>query len=135
MTVDEIMTPDPITIDGSTTLGEAAATMADNDIRHLPVLERKRVVGIVSDRDLAAWLLEDLNAMLDGDDSAPLSRAVADVMSGDVLTIEPKAEISELIEVMVDARVGAIPVVDQHDERLVGIVSYVDVLRVAAEVL
>ncbi len=135
MTVDEIMTPDPITIDGSTTLGEAAATMADNDIRHLPVLERKRVVGIVSDRDLAAWLLEDLNAMLDGDDSAPLSRAVADVMSGVGLPIEPKAEISEQIEVMVDARVGAIPVVDQHDERLVGIVSYVDVLRVAAEVL
>lgn len=135
MTVDEIMTPDPITIDGSTTLGEAAATMADNDIRHLPVLERKRVVGIVSDRDLAAWLLEDLNAMLDRDDSTPLSRAVADVMSGDVLTIDPKAEISELIETMVDGRVGAIPVVDQHDERLVGIVSYVDVLRVAADVL
>lgn len=135
MTVDEIMTPDPITIDSATTLGAAANTMADNDIRHLPVVERHRVVGIVSDRDLAAWLLEDLNALLAGDDGTPLARAVADVMSGDVLSIGPKAELSELIELMVDSRIGAVPVVDQHDERLVGIVSYVDVLRVAGDVL
>ena len=52
-------------------------------------------------------------------------------MRNHLLCVTPEAELPEVIDVMVEWKVGAVPVVEQGSERLVGIVSYVDVLRAA----
>ncbi|HYU56889.1 MAG TPA: CBS domain-containing protein, partial [Actinomycetota bacterium] len=59
--VSERMTPDLITVDPNTSLRDAARLMADRWIRHLPVLEQGKVVGVVSQRDLAGLVAGALN--------------------------------------------------------------------------
>lgn len=59
--VRDIMAPDPVTISASSSLREAAKLMTEHWIRHLPVVEKERLVGIVSQRDLAGVLSGALN--------------------------------------------------------------------------
>ena len=59
--VSEVMSKDLVTVDPSTTLRDAARIMADRWIRHLPVIDHDRLVGVVSQRDLAAVLAGALN--------------------------------------------------------------------------
>jgi len=59
--VAEVMSKDLTTVNPSTTLREAAKLMADNWIRHLPVVDAGKVVGIISQRDLSGVLAEALN--------------------------------------------------------------------------
>ena len=126
MVVSEIMTPAPYTIEVTQTAREAMLQLAMADIRHLPVLDEGMLVGMISDRDLrglAAQVLTEaeLQDMLD----VPVS----EVMSSDVLTVAPEADVAEVIDLMLEHRVGALPVVS--DSQLLGVVSYVDVLREA----
>jgi acetoin utilization protein AcuB len=124
------MTPSPLTIEPSTTLRRAVELLQRLDIRHLPVVnESHELVGMISDRDLRALSIPyfvgpghttDIQAALD----APVSS----IMSGDVLSVEEEADAAEVIDLMLDHKIGAVPVVDADGE-LVGIVSYVDVLR------
>jgi CBS domain-containing protein len=60
--VREWMTGEPITITPETSSEEAAQLMLDNGFRHLPVVEGERAVGIVSIRDVARWISEDLSS-------------------------------------------------------------------------
>jgi CBS domain-containing protein len=57
VTMDKIMTPDPITFDSSTKISHAIEVMSEKKIRHLPVTEGGKLVGIVSYRDLISYLL------------------------------------------------------------------------------
>jgi CBS domain-containing protein len=59
--VSEVMSKDLVTVDPSTTLRDAARIMADRWIRHLPVIDHDRLVGVVSQRDLAGVLAGALN--------------------------------------------------------------------------
>jgi len=93
------------------------------------------VVGIISDRDLRA-----VSALADTDDDAEarrqaLARPVSSVMSSNVISVHPDAEVPEVIDLMIEHRVGAIPVVEPGSGKLVGIVSYVDALRAARDLL
>lgn len=58
-----------------------------------------------------------------------LGEPVAEIMSSNVTSIDPEAEVEEIIDLMLENKVGALPVLDDHSGELVGIVSYVDVLR------
>lgn len=119
----ELMTTSVITVAPTASAREALRALGEGDVRHLPVLdERRELVGMVSDRDLLRLRGHDL------------SRPVSEVMSADVISVSPAAELEEIIELMTENRVGAVPVVDA-DFHLAGIVSYVDVLRAAARVL
>jgi CBS domain-containing protein len=119
MVVSEIMTRGPAFATVTQTAHDAAAAMHDLDVRHLPVVDGKELVGILSDRDL--------NGFSSGESEFG-QRAVADVMSAGVLALSPEDDVSDVVDLMVDHKVGAIPVVDANGE-LVGIVSYVDVLE------
>jgi acetoin utilization protein AcuB len=132
MVVEEIMTESPITVRADTTIRETIKTLFEMDVRHLPVVEGGALVGIVSDRDLRAYLAP---AMLElerpSEIAAQQKRPVSSIMQSDVLSVTPETEIEEVIDLMLEQKVGAIPVVRAGSQELVGIVSYVDVLRAA----
>jgi CBS domain-containing protein len=125
-----LMTRAPATAAADDKLLDAAARMADRNVRHLPVVDGDRhVVGILSDRDVRT-LVGDWARPLHPDDAVVRARSlrVADAMTRDVFTVDQEAPFEEVVRVFTDQRVGAVPVVD-NKERLVGIISYVDVFR------
>jgi CBS domain-containing protein len=128
-TASEIMTEDVTTIDADASLADALQLLAEIEVRHLPVLDDGELVGMLSDRDVRSLGLHvtDLESLdqLRTRTNAPVS----DVMSGGVISIGPATEVSEIIDLMLEEKVGAVPVVDEESTELVGMVSYVDVLR------
>jgi acetoin utilization protein AcuB len=136
MTARDVMTPNPATVTPAATLAEAWDLMRELDVRHLPVVDGERLVGMLSDRDLGTV---DVIRVLtqSGADSLrqQLSRPVVQLMSADVVAAEPETEVSELLTLLLEHKVGAIPVVTPDTRQLVGIVSYLDVLRVVQTVL
>jgi acetoin utilization protein AcuB len=128
MVARDLMTMSPITITPQTRLRHAAQLLHTLEIRHLPVVdERGTLVGMVSDRDLRAL---GIPALVEpgSSSSRTLEMPVAEVMSSDVLSVETEAHASEVVELMLEHKIGAVPVVDA-DGALVGIISYMDVLR------
>jgi len=126
-TAGDVMTENPVTIRDTRTVGEASRILDQLAIRHLPVLDALgEVVGMLSDRDLRGALSAA------GEDLAPSvphpSTRVVDVMTTDVLIADPDEELIAVAQLMIDARVGAVPIVDR-DSHLIGIVSYIDILR------
>lgn len=131
MKVRDVMTPDPIAIRSDRTIREALETLEKHHIRHLPILEDGRLSGILSDRSVAPWqqTLFDAESWHDVDLEALLMQTrVADIVERRVVSIEPDAPVSAAIDALLDHNIGAVPVVDDREE-LVGIVSYVDLLR------
>jgi acetoin utilization protein AcuB len=118
----DIMTTKVVSIRQTATVREALKLLAELDVRHLPVVdERDELVGMLSERDLLRLRRS----------TEVLNRAVSEVMSADVLVVTPTTHVDEIIDLMTEHKVGALPVVD-NDSQLAGIVSYVDVLRAAS---
>ncbi len=130
--VSEIMTSDPVTTPPTATIGDVIRLMYSDDIRHLPVVEGTRLLGIVSDRDLRSFSLPDLLAS-DAltEPSRRLEEPISSIMRGDVLSIDEDASVDALIDLMLETKIGAIPVVESGSETLVGIASYIDILETA----
>lgn len=129
MEVAEIMTREPLSVTSDARVADALELMHDNDIRHVPVIDDGELSGMLSDRDLRDFLRAE-----DGWRKAQ-GVSVSEVMSADAISVEPGSDVSELIDLMLENKIGAIPVVDGHSEKVVGIVSYVDVLAAARELL
>lgn len=128
MRLSEVMTAEPTAARPDTTLGEALDMLEALEVRHLPVVDGEGdLVGILSDRDLRG-----LSRVDRGDSPTLLERLdspVGSVMNANPRTLPEDAEVSDAIELLVDNRIGAVPVTATRERRLVGIVSYVDVLR------
>jgi CBS domain-containing protein len=125
-----LMSRAPLTAAVDDNLMDAAARMADRNVRHLPVIDGDRhVVGILSDRDVRT-LLGDASRPLRPDDAKVRlhSLRVGDAMTRDVLVVDQSAPFTEVARIFTDQKVGAVPVVDDG-ERLVGMISYVDVFK------
>ena len=135
MLVSEIMTTDVLTVRETGTLVQALTTMSENGIRHLPVVDDAgTLVGIVSDTDLQQFHLSRVSDLETLDRlKTRLNQPIASDMSSDVLSVGPEADVTEAIDLMIEERIGALPVVDAEADRLVGIVSYIDVLRAARD--
>ena len=122
------MTREVITVQQSARLGAVIQLLHDHDIRHLPVLDGDRLVGVISDRDLRTYrpppeFVED-NVMAS---VQMLDTPAHRVMNPSVVAIAPSDSIDRAIDLFIDLRVGALCVLD--GDALVGIVSYIDVLR------
>lgn len=135
LSVSDVMTSHPEHIVATGSVQEAVNKLFELDARHLPVVdEHGELVGVLSDRDLREYSqpyemqFENLTTS-DEREVTPVS----DIMSGDVISAHPEDDITEIIDMMIDQKVGAVPVVDPLDGNLVGIVSYIDILREAAE--
>ena len=124
--VKHVMTPRPATVGPEDSLGDAAGAMAQGGFRHLPVIDADgRLVGMLSERDLRARLGTEVERFPSAAFDL-LSEPVEATMRPDPITISRDATLRVALEILADERIGALPVLD--GERLVGIVSYVDLL-------
>jgi acetoin utilization protein AcuB len=126
----DLMTEDPVTVTASSTVGEAMQILQELNVRHIPVVNQSNeLVGMLSDRDLRAVSVpRTIDEEWLGELRIALETPVARVMSSNVVTVQEEASMPEVIELMLDNKIGAVPVVDA-DSALVGIISYIDVLR------
>lgn len=122
----DLMTPQPARVRVSSTVGHALKLLHELDVRHLPVVDADgELVGIVSDRDLRGPLPDEV--VPEAPDIGPRT-PITRVMSSAPVSVSPETGLREVVEMMIEQKVGALPVVDS-DGRLVGIVSYIDLLR------
>jgi acetoin utilization protein AcuB len=130
------MTPNPSTVAPQASIAEAWDLMRELDVRHLPVVENEALVGMLSDRDIGSL---DVARLLTEESADALRRRLArpviQFMSADVIAAEPETDVSELVTLFLEHKVGAIPVVLPDTRRIVGIVSYIDVLRGVQDLL
>ena len=134
MFVRDRMSSPPVTIAADTPLQVALNLMHEHRFRRLPVVDEKgRLVGIVSERDLLyaspppATLLSglELNHFL-------TERRVDEIMTRNVLTATPDTFVEDAARLMVDNKVGGLPVVDA-DNQVVGVITETDVFRAFIE--
>jgi len=130
MTARDLMTEAPTTVGPTATVRRAVEILQTMDIRHLPVVnEDGELVGMLSDRDLRALSIPYfVGPEHVGNLRTALDAGVASFMNSDVLSVEADADAAEVVDLMLDNKVGAVPVTDA-DGALVGIISYIDVLR------
>lgn len=128
MVVEEVMSRSPITVKVTDSVGTALSQLLQADVRHLPVLEGKSLSGMLSDRDLREVAPRGVLSQQE-----VLDRDIATIMSSDIVTVNPETDLTEAIDLMIEHKIGAVPVVEVDSLQLVGIVSYVDVLRRARE--
>lgn len=124
-TIQKYMTTTPHSIGVEQTVAQAQKLMKEHDIRHLPVLHGGKLVGVLSDRDIA--LIETLK------DVDPEKVSVEDAMTQQVYTVEPSVQIDEVVNEMAEKKYGSAIVVQNH--KVVGIFTTVDVCRAFGELL
>lgn len=130
--VRDWMTPNPITIVPKTTLPDAHKLMTESNIRRLPVVDRGRLVGIVTLGDVREAQPSDATSLSIYELHYLLSKLTVDqIMTREPLTIAPEATIREAARLMLDHKIGGLPVMAQ--ERLVGIITESDIFRVLAQ--
>lgn len=127
MKVLDVMSKNPLTVTPSDTIGQADELMSENRFRQLPVVEGKKLVGIVTDRDIRSFLSGFLVYDPEARQKA-LNTEVSSIMTTEPLTLSPDDDLHDAVALLIDEKVGGVPVVDQA-EGLVGIVTYVDLLR------
>ncbi|MGD8882658.1 MAG: CBS domain-containing protein [Desulfobacterales bacterium] len=137
MFVSRSMTRKVITVGPQVNIFEAQELMAQNQIRHLPVVEESgRLLGIVTDRDIRSALpykfFKKPRSKEEKKNFAQLQ--INEIMTRKPITISPNHTIQDALLIIQDSKVGALPVVDE-DHKLKGIISVRDLLRAFTNVL
>jgi acetoin utilization protein AcuB len=128
--VEDMMTPNPVTVDITSTVQDAADLMVAADVRHLPAVKHGTLVGMISDRDLRGYMLPRPEKILHADeDRARMAASVSVVMRVDVITVRPDTPVAALLDILLKEKIGAAPVLAPDTGELIGMVSYIDVLR------
>lgn len=129
MLVKDIMKTQLVTLNADSKLGFANDIMYLGRIRHLPVVKGENiVVGILTQRDLYRASLTSILTNWKENKEFLDSIKVSDVMTKNVATINPDATIEEAAQVMIDKKIGALPVVKDKN-KLVGLITETDVLQ------
>src|SRR5689334_25161084 len=102
--VRDFMTSNPRRLDSGSNASEAARVMRDEDVGLVPVVEGERVVGTVTDRDIA------LRVVAEG--KAPDSTTVGEIASRELVTIDPRQDLDEALRLMARHQVRRLPVVE-----------------------
>lgn len=125
------MTEAVVTLDTGSTVADAVTTVTEHEVRHVPILDGDRLVGIVSDRDLrrVEGLLAQRVGDLDRSDNV-LGSPVTALISRVPVTCKRSTHVDEVIDLLVFESVGAV-VVLEDDGDIAGIVSVIDVLEAA----
>jgi len=115
MRIQDIMSTEVLSVPPDLSLEEARARMQTRGCHHLLVFKDRRIVGVVSQRDLG------------GTRPRALQGAVADVMTENVVTVSPETTIRQAANLLRGRSIGCLPVIDR--ERPVGIVTTTDLLE------
>jgi len=118
--VQDVMTQNPRTVEAAQMVVDAARLMRDENVGIAPVVEGGRLVGTLTDRDVA------VRVVAEGRD--PGSTSVRDVASTDLVTVDPQQDFEEAVRLMAEHQVRRLPVVEE-DGRLVGIIAQADVAQ------
>jgi CBS domain-containing membrane protein len=105
----------------------ASGVMQLQNIRHLPVLDGQRLVGLITHRDLLRAQAVVLAAPYDPKHDASMSISVSQIMRTNVWTVTPNTSVLEAARIILDHKFGCLPVVE--DGRLVGIATEIDFIR------
>lgn len=127
--VKDRMTPEPVTVKPDDGLKDAVWKIERGHFRHLPVIdEQAKLIGMLSDRDIR--LVQPSRVLVDKNDAQVQlwSLSVQQAAVFDPVSVKPETTLREAAELMLRWHVGGLPVVDSAD-KLVGIVTYSDVLR------
>ncbi len=132
MKVKDLMTKEVLTIKPDDLIDKVFLLFNIETIRHLPVVVKGKLVGIVSDRDLKKALGSLKTAKISGKNKEEIQltiqcKYVRNIMRRRVITISSEAKAYEAASIMVNRKLGALPVV--KNEELVGIITTTDVLR------
>lgn len=135
MLVRDYMSQPPIVISPKTPISDALKMMRERMIRRLPVVDPAgRLIGIVSDRDLLHAEPSPATSLSIWEITYLLGRiTVEQVMTRDVLTVGPNAPLEEAAQILVDRKIGGLPVVEA--DRVIGVITETDIFRVFALLL
>jgi len=118
--IREVMTSDPRTVTADSSIAEAARLMRDEDTGIAPITEGERLVGVVTDRDIA------IGVVAEGKD--PQSTKVTEIASSKLVTVDPQQDLDEALRLMAKHQVRRLPVVEE-DGKLVGILAQADIAK------
>ena len=118
--VIDVMTRNPIFVSPDTTLIDCAKKMLDEKVGSLIIKDKKKVVGIVTEKDFVERVVaKNIDAK---------STKVRNIMSREIISINPDADISEAIKKMTQKNVRRMPVVDSNE--IIGLLTIKDILAV-----
>jgi acetoin utilization protein AcuB len=128
MRIRDVMTKNPITVDSETLVLDAQRMMKENNIRRLPVVDKGKLVGIVTQHDLlqaspspaTSLSIHELNYLL-------AKMKVKEVMKKNPFTLTPDTPFEEALRIGQDKKIGSFPVMDKG--KLVGIITESDTVR------
>jgi len=116
--IQEVMTSNPCSIDADKPVSYAAKMMKDEDVGFAPIVEGDKLIGTVTDRDIA------MKVVAEGRD--PESTTVREIASTNLVTVDPQQDLDDALRLMASNQVRRLPVVEE-DGRLVGVVAQKDV--------
>jgi len=116
--VRDVMTPNPQCVTEKDSLREVARIMKDQDTGAVPVVNGKKIIGMITDRDIVVRCIAE--------GKNPLDARVNEVMTKSVRKVQEDATINEVIGLMSSSEIRRVPVVNRNDE-IVGIVSIGDI--------
>ena len=119
-TIRDLMTSNPCAIEADKPVAYAAKMMRDEDVGLAPIVEGKKLIGTLTDRDIA------IRVVAEGKD--PESTKVMEIASTELVTVDPQQDLDEALRLMAKHQVRRLPVVEE-DGRLVGVVAQADVAR------
>ena len=122
--IRKVMTSNPRSLESGSSVVEAARVMRDEDVGIVPVVEDGKLVGTVTDRDIATRVVAE--------GRSPDSATVGEIASRNLVTIDPQQDLDEALRLMARHQVRRLPVVEE-DGKLVGIVAQKDVAMHASE--
>ena len=123
MKVQDVMTKNPRSVSPATSVREAAQLMKTQDVGFVPVVdENRRLVGVITDRDIAIRLVAD---------GRDVNISVREVMSsGNIATLTADQDVDKAMQTMASEKVRRVPVVDERGS-VVGVVAQADIVRKA----
>jgi CBS domain-containing protein len=122
--IRELMTKNPRSLESGSNVVEAARLMRDEDVGIVPIVEGDKLVGTVTDRDIAIRVIAE--------GKSPESTTVGEIASRELVTIDPQQELDEALRLMARHQVRRLPVVEE-DGKLIGIVAQADIARSASD--
>ncbi|MBW1799728.1 MAG: CBS domain-containing protein [Deltaproteobacteria bacterium] len=129
MLVKNWMNKEAITVDVGDSIMDAMSLLKEKNIRMLPVMDRHKLVGVVTDRDLKRASASDATALEIHELLYLISKIkVKEVMTKDPITVPYDHTVEETAEILLKNKISGAPVVD-YDGKIVGIITQTDIFR------